>query len=358
MTVYIFLFTALFLFRYILKNTTSFCVVSGILLYLVVALRNINLGLTDTSNIYLPNYNWIKISNLHDIVNGTLSSGSILFNVITKGIQQVSLNYQVYLALIAIPYIVAIVFLIAKYSTYKLLSFIFFISFYYLFSFFLLRQVIAISFVIFSFKYLNESKPVKFLILIISASLFHSSAIFFVIAYPFCKFIKFGKKNFVFILIAYIVAKLCSNNVLYLISSYMPTLFSYVKNGVYGTSGQIFLTNLLVNVILLMIIYTFNKESDDKEYNTICNLVTLGSILICFTPIVTEFYRLALYFNVFDVLLISQVFVSVSSKIVLDKKIVATVYIILLFSLITYFFIRTINNVNANPYMFFWVINI
>lgn len=354
MIVYIFLLISIVVSRIIIENKNVFCIVSGFLLYLLVALRSINIGLSDTSQTYLNNFNWIKVNNIHNIFVNTPSSNSIAFNLFTKFIQLFTSNYHVYLAVIGIPYILAITYLIKNYSKYPLLSYIFFIAYYYLYSFFLVRQVFAMSFIIFSFKYLKEKKPVKFMLLVFIASLFHSSAIVVLIAYPFCHFVKFGIKNYVFISLIFVFATSLKGTVFNLISLYAPVTSSYIENGIYGTSNGVFVFSILINVVLITLGYISNKKVSYDD-NILYNLATLGSIFLCFTPVVTEFYRLSLYFNVFNVVLISNDLLNLqNNKILKDKRIRVGIYIVFLVFLVFYFFTKAINNVNANPYLFYW----
>ena len=354
MIVYIFLLTCIIVARITIEDKKIFCIISGSLLYLLVALRSINIGLSDTSQTYLNNFNWIRASSLQDILNNTPSSSSIVFNLFTKFIQLFTSNYHIYIAVIGIPYILAVTYLIQKYSKYPLLSYMFFIAYYYLYSFFLVRQVLAMSFVIFSFKYLKEKKFIKFVSLILIASLFHSSAIFVLIAYPFCHFVKFGVKNYIFIFLAYVFATSLKGVIFRLISLYSPLTSSYIENGIYGTSDGVFTFSILINVLLITLGYIANKKVNYDD-NILYNLATLGSIVLCFTPIVTEFYRLSLYFNVFNVILISNDMINLKdSEILKDKRIKGLIYVVFLSFLVFYFFTKSINNMNANPYFFYW----
>ena len=110
----------------------------------------------------------------------------------------------------------------------------------------------------------------------------------------------------------------------------------------------------MINVVLITLGYISNKKVSYDD-NILYNLATLGSIFLCFTPVVTEFYRLSLYFNVFNVVLISNDLLNLqNNKILKDKRIRVGIYMVFLVFLVFYFFTKAINNVNANPYLFYW----
>lgn len=74
-----------------------------------------------------------------------------------------------------------------RYSDSVWLSVVIYVSFGYFFaSLHILRQYLAIAIVLYSYKYMLERKFGKFLLLILAASLFHTSAIVFIPTYFLC----------------------------------------------------------------------------------------------------------------------------------------------------------------------------
>lgn len=117
------------------------------------------------------------------------------------------------------------------------------------------------GFIIMSYKYLVNRKVLKFVFFVLLlASLFHSSALFFIVAYPVCRLIKFGLKNYLFILMTFLVASLNGNSIMQLITKYDPLRASYITNGIYETSGSAFLSSIIINVLLLVFTQFFEKR--------------------------------------------------------------------------------------------------
>jgi len=380
MLIYILLFALiLFLNKVFKKDKKRFCFYTGVILWLLVALRNVKLGLNDTENIYYPIFLNMQFISFADILNIANYSGK-LFYMLTKVLGTFIINYNLYLAVIGVPFIASVMYLIYKYSKYPIISVFLFIALYYLYSFFLLRQVIAIGIIVFSYKFILEKKPIKFIILVMIAVLFHKSAWLFIFAYPFCRYIKFGKKNYILIAIAFVIANMLPNFILGIINTFdiSGTLSVYIKYGVYDTSGKISMFGLFITVAILILGHYYysitnknnNKKIEEakknnqnnevelirnenkknmKEYNILLNLSTLGSVIFAFSNVVSEFYRVSLYFSIFNILLVAA---ALNSELSSRKK--RTIVICFIVISILYFLVRTINNINSNPYSFFW----
>lgn len=342
----------LILLTYKIFNKKNFCIIIGILFFLLVSLRNVELGLTDTKNVYYPLFNSIKNISYYNIIS---SSNYIekLFYIITKIISNFTNNYRIYLSIIGIPYIFCIMYGIFKFSKNVLLSTILFLSLYYLYSFFLLKQVIAIGFLFLSYGYIKNNKIGKFIITVLFASMFHRTAIVFLIAYPFSLIKKFDYKNYILILLGYLIANFFPKLIFWFISVFdlSGKLISYINHGIYDTSNKISLFGLFITLSMMSFSYYFYKKSKikDKNIEILLNLSTLGNMFYCFSSVVTEFYRVALYFSIFNIILVTY-----SINLIQNNKTKKILLILIIVMSIIYFFTRTINNINANPYRFFW----
>lgn len=348
MAIYIIVIIAMVLLRSAFKsNRKIFCIFAGILLYFLVALRSIQLGLSDTSGIYLSNFNMVSGMTWQSILNYKLP-GQIVFLLVTKLIRLFTGNYHVYLAIIGIPYIFMTIRLVYRYSKNPLLSIIYFVALYYLYSFFLLRQVIAIAVVLVAYEYLCQDKIAKYIVFVLIATLIHGSAIVFLLALPFCKVKKFDYTNYLLIAIVYLVSVFAPNVVLKLIGGYSSQMMSWIVNGVYDTKSSISMFGLIITVLTLIVSHMLKNESS-YETDMLYNISTLGSMFFAMSNVVTELYRVSLYFSIFNILLISNSIQNIKSR-----RTRQIVYYSILLVLVFYFFIRSINNVNANPYIFFW----
>lgn len=359
MAIYIILFVLLFALHCAFgNNKIAFCISAGVLLYALISLRSITLGVYDTSGIYLQNFNYVQSTSWNNIWTYKLPS-QIAFLAITKFISLFSNNYQVYLAIIAIPIVVAVCNLIYKYSDEPLISFISYISLYWLYSFFLLRQMLALSIIAYSVKYIYRRKPIQFVALVLVASAIHNTAIIFLIAYPFCRFVKFGYQNYFFILASFILTKLAPSIVTNYIGKYFPVQSSYISHGIYNASGDFSAFGLVPPLAILVLAHIFKRNQSVKD-DILFNLSTLSMVTYCFAFAVSDLYRLSIYFGLFNIILISKVFKKVNKAEPTDSvdfnndEILLFIYVVLIIALIAYFLLRSVDNMNAMPYLFFW----
>lgn len=156
----------------------------GSLIFMYSALRS------ETVGIDLPTY----VANFHEI--SKLSSYDILFHstgynwsrdpvfyIFLKVLSLFSANPQIMIVAISAVVSISVSAFIYRTSSDVLIAFLLFICLRY-FSFTLtgLRQAISISIILLSFKYLENNRTVLSISYIITASLFHFSALFFIIA--------------------------------------------------------------------------------------------------------------------------------------------------------------------------------
>lgn len=348
MILYALLISLIFLFRMIFDKKI-FCLSSGILLWLVLALRNIRIGLNDTLYVYKPFFEQITRRSFNNLISDKWFE--IGFSITSKFLSYITSNYQVYIAILAIPFIFLIIRYIYCRSSFPLLSIIIFLSLYYLYGTFLLRQVIAIGLFTLAIDAIEMKNIKKFIFWVIVASLFHKSALVLLIAYPFSNNVRFSKMNYVFILIAYVIAtffgSLILNNLSFL--DFTGKIVLGVKNGIYSTDANISMFGFLIDLVIIIFSDFLYMKNINNRANIYLNLATLGAMLFCFSKTIVEFYRISMYFSFVNIVLIPDALERVK-----DSKYRFLIELALLLVFIAYFLLRTINNVNANPFYFFF----
>lgn len=356
MIIYVFLIFLIIFFRIIFsKNKKYFLIFCGIALIIILSCRNETMGLNDTKNIYYPAFVAMRKLSVTDIFFNR-NYQDIAFFILIKCIGIITKNFQICISILAALYVWLILKSIYKYSEDAFISVIVFVSMYFLYGTYLLRQVIAIGILLLSFQYIVNKNIKKFIISVIIAALFHRTALIFLITYPFCNYVKFGKKNYIFIVIAYIVS---ISNYTFLIK--LVEIFDFtgkaqmaIKYNIYTISSNSYsIFGILIDVSILLFTNYFIKyfkDENEKEYMyKLCNILTLGIIFFCFYNAIAEFFRVSLYFSIFNIIALPN------SLKYLDKgknKQILKMYLICIF--ILYFIFVNINNVNCNPYIFFW----
>lgn len=140
-------------------------------------------------------------------------------------------------------------FFIKKYSQIIWFSIFLFITVFFYNSLFVLRQHLALAILLFSIPYIIERKPLKFLIVILIAFLFHQTALFFILLY-FLYPIKLNFKSLVFFVAFGICFYLIFKDILEISASLLNGYEAY-KYGV-GDSRIGNFTPLLISIVLLI----------------------------------------------------------------------------------------------------------
>lgn len=347
MLTYIILILYMFLIDYFVKEKKTKIICIFVAFGLLLSLRSIYIGLSDTSGVYLTWYNKLKDISIFKIylINGINNN---LFWYIFKLLITIFGYYRIVFSVLGFVFLFFAARHIYKYSCDVLLSSMAFLSMYYLFSYFLIRQCIAIAILFISYKYIKEKKFWKFLLLVLLAATIHKTALIFIIAYPFCNLVKFSKKNYYLILIAFVIAYFFPNLVYQVLSLIDPTYNKYISYGIYSVSSSFPFLGFLLRLSILIFSNLFCYEKDDHEVNIDMNLMTLGTAMFAFSGVIVEFYRVAIYFHIFEITRISQMSEKLRSK---PKQILR--YSILI-AFVLYFLFVNSYNCGANPYLFFW----
>lgn len=354
MIIYILLFFYLFACVYLFKKNKKLMLISLFIpLVILCSIRSINLGLSDTKVVYYNYFNNMLNMPLMQVIKSRGFDETLFFGFF-KLFMNIYLNYRFILIILCLPYFYFVAKHIYKYSNNYLISIIVFISMYYLFSFYLIKQCIAIGILVFSYQYIIEKKPLKFLLTVLVATFIHKMSLIFLLAYPFANKKKFNKYNYLIIFIAFIIGSFFPRVVISLIGKfdYTGTLIKYMNYGIYTTGvGMSAIGGFLISVVELIFCHIFCKEDGDfgkTRWNVDLNLMTLGCVFFSFSSVVVEFYRVSLFFSIFCITRISNLSKKLSSK----NKFMLNTVVCLIF--ILYFLFISINNYNANPFVSMW----
>jgi len=274
-----------------------------IILYILIgSIRSWRVG-TDTGG-YLSLIPGIISQNIFTIIEYERDP---FFWIFIKIINLFVNDYLAYFTVIAVLFWSYTAVLIRKYSNHVFLSLLIFISFRYS-DFYMnaMRQGISIALIFYSYKYIIESKPIKFTLLVIFASLFHFSAIIFIFSY-LLQYIRFEKKLYIIpiLITVFVIGKdyIYINFFKYFISS--SEQYSMYAND--ETQHGILYFSLYLTTFIICFLYSRNKTFD-KSYNILFNLVFIAVLFqaICLTS--NGFNRIAIYFSQFFVLIIPKVY--------------------------------------------------
>lgn len=174
-----------------------------------------------------------------------------------------------------------------------------------------IRQFISISIVTFSFKYINKENIIKYILIILIASQFHSSAIICIIFY-FLKYIK--NLNIKRIVVVTIIGYLIFSN-LYFILTKMITITGigekylfYFNNGFYGNEyKRSFVGNVTSWIKYILFIIPLLVKENGKEKNCYKILGFIFALIIVYGNFLPIVNRVAAYLAIPFVINISKI---------------------------------------------------
>lgn len=254
------------------KAKRTFLFWCGIAMFLIIALRNKEVGSTDSENYF---NNWVRMSNVSfksvlPIAEETnMDIGYLVYVWISS---HVFPNGQFAFVFSGLLFTIAVCRFIYKNSEDVLLSFEMFICLG-LYSFMVqgLRQAMAMSICLFAIEFCKKRKFIPFVLVVFFASLFHQSAIVFLIVY----FIYGFKIN----VRTGIVAAIASATLIVLsdpIATLGNRIFEREYEGEVETGG--FVAVAIYLIILIVAIVFSGKRRKEKDYSFFFFMTMLGAI--------------------------------------------------------------------------------
>jgi hypothetical protein len=326
------------------KYNKSFVIFAGSLLFLICALRNVEFGPDPIG--YVRSYMSLSCISLSELwINFITGAGKDpFFYLFSKVISLFGASYQVWLAIIAAIFCISVSKLIYKYSDEVYLSFIALLSLGYLyFSLTGLRQTLALSMVLLSYKYLRERKLFPFIALVLLGSLFHGSGLIFLIAYPLAN-MKIGWKQVAGISAALVFAYFFSDHVRKIVAvlGWTESITSYATRETALTiSGFI----IQLCIFLFCLYYKKGVLKADIKNLSLYNLLFLGLVFQAFAIIIAEAFRVSMYFSIFGIILIPK-----AIKAEQDRGIRMILYVFVYSALLLYF----VSSGAFSDFSFFW----
>lgn len=329
------------------KRKTFFCILAGAVLVLLLGLRHPSMGwdlgyyINNTGYLFsfdrLNTYSLAEILQMKEYLN--YERGYIIFN---KLVGIISDNQQFFLFVCAVFSMIPIFFYIKRKSTLPLLStFILMGLPVFLMSYSGLRQAIAISLTVWSVKYIEEKRVIPFILAVLFASLFHKTAIVFLVAYP----LYYIRMNDLWKLITVL-----SLPVIFIFKGPLFSVLSKIfKNtAVVDDNGAITLFLVFCAVYIYLIL--LNKKFDETQ-NGVVNLFYIACVCQAFGGIYQTAIRVGYYFMIYLIVALPNTITQNKNKQEYQTNYLLVLIAFLVFGLYS---IRTSTWAMAYPYYFFW----
>ena len=325
MAVYIFVAISTTLFAWSAEKAKSrharfvFLCMIIIIFCFFAAFRDIKVG-TDTSNYGLPTFQGALHHSLFVFTDPEVySNWGFLYKVIAWFASNVFGSFQAFLFAIEMCACIPVVFAGRKLAgkNFPILIALYAI-FFYPYSFNLIRQSVAMSFLLPAIYALEKNRRRLFLIWIIIGYLFHSSAVVGLLLLPFYAATKSGKLSFatkaVLISGASLAAIAAAPTTLNLMAHLLPHYSAYLDGGSQIIGGHGYRNTIemffgFVSVLLLWLL--FRPKGGVQLDSVLIRRIEVSILLVCFGVIVTavsvysiSMGRLGLYFFLFFILLV------------------------------------------------------
>ncbi len=350
------------LFQGILKqnNTTklAFLTLSGLSLALLTGFR------FETSGDFYTNYvNFTKTASMSfsEILFSYSEFGHMLFR---KVISLFTDNPQWYFLISGLFIIVSFLIYIYRYSYNIYLSVFLFVTIGgYFVSHNITRQYIAIAICLYAIPYLISRKPIKYLLIIVTAMTFHTSSFIMLPIYLVAKIPV--KRNIILLyLIAVTLITLTFDRVFSIVHSLLYS--EYYTEGSYGTISADILNIILPTFLLMFLLYFYliwkndlNKSRElclttSKEYILYNSMLHMGILSFFFSLL--SITNMLILNRLSDFLMVCYLIIIPWALKHTPKKNRIIIYFVIFIASLTYFSINNyFGRLIPTPYTPFWL---
>ncbi|MBY0097327.1 EpsG family protein [Mesobacillus maritimus] len=207
----------------------------------------------------------------------------------------------------------------------------------------ILRQVIAMAMIFVSFKYLVKNDFKRFFVLVAIASLFHASALIFLLTYFFRNMKLTFRNTVIYVFLAMGLYVFSQPILVFLINRFSTVQYELNSGGD--------LPLLLVMLLTLVAGLVFSKSviKSNPRAIVLYNILYLGILFQILALEFTTFSRVTTYFMMFMVIFIPEVISSIKDR---QLKIVGFILVIILTG-IQYYITLIVDPNGIVPYSFF-----
>lgn len=232
----------------------------------------------------------------------------ILFIIMTKFISNITNNYNIFLFIIGIFINIITMIFIYKYSKIPWISIYLYITFHFLaYNMNLIRQSIAVLFVLISYPYLKNKKFIPYLFIILLGAGFHKSIICMIPLYFLLNYIKTLKQMTIIGTIVLVVYSTLDIFIDILEKVFNLSYIQAYKNSYYWRGNSI--KYIIFPTIYFLIVLYFRKLLlNNKNSNLILVNSAFYNFLICI--FITKHFileRFSIYMFIFSLILIPEI---------------------------------------------------
>lgn len=328
---------------------------TSIHLIVVQGLRHINVG-TDLRR-YATHYAFSTQVPLTVYFESRFEVGYQFLNFLLASL---GVSFQGFIFLVSVFVFTILGIFLYKYSESPWLSYMLYMSLgLFDFGFSGLRQAISMSIILVSFNSIIRKKGVKFLITVFIATLFHKTAIIFIVIYPLVNWEKvnrFYKLSYPLLFISFLAFGSVISRIS--ISLFNEEILSRITMDSGLTTSALIV--LIIFVFSLISKYCIQEMKQSRYFNILLTIVSVSLLLQLLSGYNYSFTRVNLYLFHYIIIIVPLVFKNWRSSLINKNK-----YGVFLINMLTYALLLTIimlyyqNVLETNPHdivphQFFW----
>lgn len=324
-----------------------FLILVCIELVIFVGFRGFTIG-ADTV-VYLKAFNYYKGISFFDVFTKKLVypfDFEIGYFIFSKICSFLMLSNTLFLIVVAAFIYIPLCKFIYDFSKNSLISILLYFSLgLFAYSLGIFRQMIAMSIILQGYQYILKREPIKYITIVLFASLFHTTALVTIFLYWITK-IDFSKKISLVYSIELILFMFPRSIVLLIIKIF--SRYNDYIGSMYDIQGGSYIMLILLNIIFILC-YFFIKNNllrNNSHFKICTNALVIAIFLQSLSYSFGIFGRIVPYFSIYLLIIIP----TICKNLVMREK---SVYMFaLIIMLIFIFYISTKNNIYITPFYF------
>lgn len=284
-----------------IRRNRNVCIAITVFLFLISAMKS-SAYRPDVA-MYAASFERVKLWTYRELfdswMNDEIKDGG--FYILSKVFGQLGFSDYGWLAFVAFCFAVGVGWFIYRNSAKPVLSLMLLMTLeYFRFSLSGLRQAMAIAVIfMFSYSYMIERRPIRFVLSVLIAAMFHSSAILFLPAYLIAGW-RMGWKQIMLVFGMAVIYFLFPNAIRVVLSkiAWTESVASYATSTVALTwSGFAIHSCILLFCVLFRNETVLPPELKQRRVDVFINCMIVGLCLQMMATMIAEAFRLAYYYN-------------------------------------------------------------
>lgn len=305
------------------RKNLKFILIACVLMYCVFGLRDAYTVGIDTTGPYISKYEWVckrDLDNMPTLKDWFVTEDELedanghSHNIGLDWAMRIYYNltggsYQGFIEFHAALFMIAFTHFIYRHSTSPIQSILLhFGLLFYTFHFSALKQSFAMAILLFSLDAIIERKPLRFIIIVLFASMFHVPALVFLPAYWIAN-MSVGRSYLIVLTLAFAVTYLLRDQLV----EWMTDVYSTGLDG--GPQTRFLANKVIVMIFILLLAVVIRPPSpDDRVYSSFLMLTGIAAVIQTFAGYNNTFERLADYYFQTSVVFIPMIFENVKTR--------------------------------------------